>query len=54
MALLINKKFSSSGNAEPPSIAITLIAVDHFEASKKYDYIEEKYCYDDFYILKVF
>ena len=42
-----NKKFSSSGNAEPPSIAITLIAVDHFEASKKYDYIEEKYCYDD-------
>ena len=41
-----NKKFSSSGNAEPPSIAITLIAVDHFEASKKYDYIEEKYCYE--------
>ena len=34
-----NKKFSSSGNAEPPSIAITLIAVDHFEASKKYDYM---------------
>ena len=38
-----NKKFSSSGNAEPPSIAITLIAVDHFEVLKKYDYIEEKW-----------
>lgn len=42
-----NKRFSSSGNAEPPSIAITLIAVDHFEASKTYDCIEEKYRYDD-------
>lgn len=42
-----NKKFSSSGNAEPPSIGITLIAVDRFNASKKYDYLEEKYIYDD-------
>lgn len=42
-----NKKFSSSGNAEPPSIGITLIAVDRFESSKKYDYLEEKYIYDD-------
>lgn len=42
-----NKKFSSSGNAEPPSIGITLIAVDKFEASKTYDYLEEKYLYDD-------
>ena len=42
-----NKKFSSSGNAEPPSIGITLIAVDKFVASKKYDYLEEKYLYDD-------
>lgn len=42
-----NKKFSSSGNAEPPSIGITLIAVDKFEASRKYDYLEEKYLYDD-------
>ena len=40
-----NKKFSSSGNAEPPSIGITLIAVDKFEVSKKYDYLEEKYIY---------
>ena len=38
-----NKKFSSSGNVEPPSIGITLIAVDKFEVSKKYDYLEEKY-----------
>lgn len=42
-----NKKFSSSGNTEPPSIAITLIAVDRFNVSKKYDCIEEKYFYDD-------
>ena len=42
-----NKKFSTSGNAEPPSIGITLIAVDKFEVSKKYDYLEEKYLYDD-------
>ena len=42
-----NKKFSNSGNAEPPGIGITLIAVDKFEVSKKYDYLEEKYIYDD-------
>lgn len=42
-----NKKFSSSGNAEPPSIGITLIAVDKFEAVKTYDYLEEKYVYAD-------
>lgn len=42
-----NKKFSSEGNAEPPSIGITLIAVDKFEAYKTYDYLEEKYLYDD-------
>ncbi|MGN0340611.1 MAG: nucleotidyltransferase [Lachnospira sp.] len=42
-----NKKFSSSGNAEPPSIGITLIAVDKFESSKQYDYLEEKDLYDD-------
>lgn len=42
-----NRRFSSSGNAEPPSIGITLIAVDKFESSKNYDYLEEKYVYDD-------
>lgn len=42
-----NLKFSSSGNAEPPSIGITLIAADKFEVSKKYDPIEEKYYYND-------
>lgn len=42
-----NLKFSSSGNAEPPSIGITLIAADKFEVSKQYDSIEEKYYYND-------
>ena len=42
-----NKKFSSSGNAEPPSIGITLIAVDKFEAVREFDYLQEKYLYDD-------
>ena len=42
-----NKKFSNSGNAEPPSIGITLIAVDKFNVSKEYDDLEEKYKYDD-------
>lgn len=42
-----NLKFSSSGNAEPPSIGITLIAADRFEVSKEYNYLEEKYYYDD-------
>lgn len=42
-----NLKFSSSGNAEPPSIGITLIAADKFEVSKSYDYLEEEWKYDD-------
>lgn len=42
-----NLKFSSSGNAEPPSIGITLIAADKFEVSKEYNCLEEKYYYDD-------
>lgn len=42
-----NLKFSSSGNAEPPSIGITLIAAEKFEPSKQYDYLEEKWKYDD-------
>lgn len=42
-----NLKFSSSGNAEPPSIGITLIAADKFEVSKSYDYLEEKWNYSD-------
>lgn len=42
-----NKKFSSSGNAEPPSIGITLIAVDKFNSWKKYDCLLEKDIYDD-------
>ncbi len=42
-----NLKFDSSGNAEPPSIGITLIAADKFKVSKTYNWIEEKYYYDD-------
>ncbi len=42
-----NLKFSNVGNAEPPSIGITLIAADKFEVSKHYDYLEEKYYYND-------
>lgn len=42
-----NLKFSNSGNAEPPSIGITLIAADKFEVSKNYDYFEKKWKYDD-------
>lgn len=42
-----NKVFSSNGNAEPPSIGITLIAVDKFVSSKTYDVLEEKNVYDD-------
>lgn len=42
-----NLKFSSSGNAEPPSIGITLIAADKFKVSKEYSWLEEKYYYDD-------
>lgn len=41
-----NLKFST-GNTEPPSIGITLIAADKFKVSKKYDSIEEKYYYND-------
>lgn len=42
-----NIKFSSAGNAEPPSIGITLIATDMFEVVKEYDYLEEKWKYND-------
>lgn len=42
-----NKQFSSDGNAEPPSIGITLIAVDKFQASKTHDYLEDIDVYDD-------
>ena len=42
-----NLKFNSSGNAEPPSIGITLIAADKFEVYRTYDYLEEKWKYDD-------
>ncbi len=41
-----NLKFSSSGNAEPPSIGITLLAYEKFEP-QMYDYLEMKYNYDD-------
>lgn len=40
-----NKTFS--GDEEPPSIGITLIAVDKFNVSKKYDVTECVYKYDD-------
>lgn len=42
-----NLKFNSSGNAEPPSIGIALIAAEKFESSKEYNWLEEKYYYDD-------
>lgn len=42
-----NKKFSSIGNAEPPSIAITIIAVDKFISVKNYDYFANEYIYND-------
>lgn len=42
-----NLNFKNKGNEEPPSIAITLIAEEFFEVSKKYDYLEEQYKYDD-------
>ena len=42
-----NRAFRSSGNAEPPSIGITLIAVDKFVAVKEYQPIESVYKYDD-------
>jgi len=40
-------KFSDFGNAEPPSIGITLIAAEKFEVSKVRNYLEEKWEYDD-------
>lgn len=42
-----NLKFDNSGNAEPPSIGITLIAAENFKVSKEYKYLEEKWVYDD-------
>ena len=42
-----NLKFNSSGNAEPPSIGITLIAADKFEVYRTYDYMEKKRKYND-------
>ena len=52
-----NLKFSSSGNAEPPSIGITLLAYEKFEP-QMYDYLEMKYNYDDLsflkYLLKIY
>ena len=48
-----NIKFSSSGNAEPPSIGITLLAYQKFEP-QKYDWVEMKYKYDDLEALMVF
>jgi len=43
-----NKRFSNTGNAEPPSIGITLIAVEMFEVSKTYDVLTKKDSYNDF------
>lgn len=42
-----NLNFSSDGNNEVPGIGITLLAYDLFSPSKEYDYLEEKYVYDD-------
>ena len=42
-----NLKFDVSGNAEPPSIGLTLIAAEKFVVSKTYDCLEEKWIYDD-------
>lgn len=42
-----NIKFSSDGNGEPPGIGITLLAYEKFSPSKTYDYLEEKYNYND-------
>ncbi len=42
-----NLKFSSDGNSEPPGIGITLLAYEKFSPAKTYDYLEEKYNYDD-------
>ncbi len=42
-----NLKFSSDGNGEPPGIGITLLAYEKFSPSKTYDYLEEKYNFND-------
>ena len=42
-----NLNFSSDGNNEVPGIGITLLAYDLFSPSKEYDYLEEKYVYND-------
>ena len=47
-----NYKFSSDGNAEPPSIGITLLAWKHFEP-QEYDAVENKYVFNDFKALKL-
>lgn len=47
-----SKNFSASGNAAPTGIALTILAYNKFQVSKKYDYISKKYEYDDFSALK--
>lgn len=42
-----NLNFSSDGNNEVPGIGITLLAYYLFSPSKEYDYLEEKYVYND-------
>lgn len=42
-----NLKFSSDGNGEPPGIGMTLLAYEKFTPSKTYDFLEEKYNYND-------
>ena len=42
-----NLNFNASGNSEVPGIGITLLACNLFTASKEYDYLEEKYNYND-------
>ena len=42
-----NLNFTSDGNNEVPGIGITLLAYNLFLPSKDYDYLEEKYKYND-------
>lgn len=42
-----NIRFSSDGNNEPPGIGITVLAYEKFSPAKAYDYLEEKYNYND-------
>lgn len=42
-----NLKFNSDGNAEPPSIGITMIVADKFVAKKENDILSGKDTYDD-------